>query len=132
MRTRASFAVGLDEGQELLARLGVLPEHAQHGARDGPARVFLNTPHHHAHVAAVHKHTQRRLPNCINLHIPMVFEGIFVCVYVFVFLCVCVWGGGNYNYSPEEVFCLLSVLRHWSSGQVSVRDYLQFFVVVIF
>lgn len=40
------------ELEELLARLGVLPEHSQHAARDGLARHFLHAAHHHTHVPA--------------------------------------------------------------------------------
>lgn len=40
-----------DQLEELLARLGVFTEHAQHGAGDGLAGGLLDSAHGHAHVA---------------------------------------------------------------------------------
>ena len=41
-----------DEGEELLACLGVIAEHPQHSARHRLAVQLLHAPHHHAHVSA--------------------------------------------------------------------------------
>lgn len=40
-----------DEGEELLPRLWVFSEYAQHGASDSLAVHFLHATHYHAHVS---------------------------------------------------------------------------------
>lgn len=42
--------LGVHQVEELLARLGVIPEHSQHGGGDRLAVDLLHTSHHHAHV----------------------------------------------------------------------------------
>lgn len=45
------LSFGVDEVQELLPRLLVLPKRAQHGRSNRLAVDFLHTSHHHAHVS---------------------------------------------------------------------------------
>ena len=45
-----------DKGQELVPRLGVLPELPEHAGRDRLRVDLLHAPHHHAHVARLDDH----------------------------------------------------------------------------